>query len=297
METEKESKSEYLLHPIFNDLKEADQFYSVLSMNIIYWVPFGLSKKPIINYDSYFVGSMAETISSITKLLKCGHIADACTLVRRFDDLAITNVYIALRLEMRRKELYSKIGDGTWANKSLAEIEEATTDKAISAWMQDKLNQTDAAKLFSIKKMLKTIERADYLRLINTVLEPDSKIYATLRQRLDNYVHSNSYSTIISNDRCIYWEGRMRALNQLQIDLRTIIIRHLSYLFSINDHYLLDQNVIDTISMGMQPEPGAEFSVDMAIQEYLRKTIYKFRPDIAKVLIASTKMRLMDFMD
>lgn len=75
-------------------------------------------------------------------------------------------------------------------------------------------------------------------------------------------------------------------------DLQDIFIMHLSYLFYLNDHYMMSSDYVDSLEFGMEPEEDSLYWVAPAIQEIFNKVIKANRPDIAQIIKSKTSMKL-----
>ncbi len=89
--------NEYIKHPVFSSLRQYYEFYESLSFQIMNWLSVGTHS--LINIDTYTYSSIQGTLESIRMVLKKGRINDAYSLLRKFIDVTIINVYTNLYLE------------------------------------------------------------------------------------------------------------------------------------------------------------------------------------------------------
>ena len=68
---------EYLGHAVFDSLAAAADFYRKLSYSVMSFAPLWVKTRAIINYDSYFLEAIANSIISIRTVLELGHVSDA----------------------------------------------------------------------------------------------------------------------------------------------------------------------------------------------------------------------------
>jgi hypothetical protein len=113
-----------------------------------------------------------------------------------------------------------------------------------------------------------------------------------LRDRLNDHTHYNKYYYALLNDNQIYLKNRISYLERFSKDLENILILHLSYLFSINDHYMMSSGYLDNLDIGLQPEPDSQYFVSPFIQEIFNNVIKQNRPDLAIEIQNNTPMRL-----
>ena len=74
--------------------------------------------------------------------------------------------------------------------------------------------------------------------------------------------------------------------------LENIFILHLSYLFYLNDHYMMSMDYADSMDCGLMPEEGSQYYVAPFIQEIFDTVIKKKRPDLAREIKEGTPMLL-----
>jgi hypothetical protein len=94
--TEEKLRKEYTEHKIFDQLDKYSDFYNSLSFLIMSWHTSGTLG--IINLDTYAFTSMQGTIESIRDILKKGRINDAYSLLRKYYDSVLINIYTNLYL-------------------------------------------------------------------------------------------------------------------------------------------------------------------------------------------------------
>ncbi len=87
------SDEEYQKHTVFGDLERYVAFYESLAHSVLGFVSLGT--RAICNIDSYLFSSVQGTLASIQAILRDGRINDAYTLLRKYHDSAIINIYTA----------------------------------------------------------------------------------------------------------------------------------------------------------------------------------------------------------
>ena len=92
----------YKEHAVFEDLDKFISFYNSLSFSVMSFATLGT--KAIINIDTYVYSSIQGTLESIKIVLKSGRLGDAFSLLRKYHDSIILNVYTNLYLEKNRNQ-------------------------------------------------------------------------------------------------------------------------------------------------------------------------------------------------
>lgn len=254
----------YKNHPVFKQLTEYADFYNSLSFSIMCFMTSGTYS--VINIDTYTFSSMRGTLESIKDILFKGRINDSYALLRKYYDSTIVNVYSDLYL----KDHFS--------------IDNFIVEK-IDNWVKGK----DQLPEFRI--MSNYIRESDKLSAINTLLYQDDR-YKKLRERCNDHTHYNCYKNLLYNDSEIYLNNRVKTLDSFSSDLENIFILHLSYLFYLNDHYLMSSDYMDSMDCGEEPEEGSQYFVAPFIQDIFDTVVKIKRPDIATEIKSKTSMQL-----
>ena len=280
---------EYLGHAIFKSLNEASEFYRCLSDNVMCFVPKWVKAHPIINYDSYFFGSLANSIVSIKAILELGHITDAKALLRNLFDETIVNLYFMARLKKKDDEFINSITDEGPLIQGLQP--EKMFDINVSDWLAD--NKTK-----SLKKALRYEDMRDFLKreasIAGVVEYLDSSECKDIREWLNDAVHLNYYKAIPLNDGllCIDSE-RKSAVDELKHAFDRISMFHATCVFCLEPVYMMSSDYRDHMECGMPPPEGCQYDVAPFVQAYLDKTVYRAFPDWAEKLVESAApMRL-----
>ena len=254
----------YKNHRVFEKLSKYAVFYKDLANSVFNFSSQGTTS--IANIDTYVYSSIQGTLESIRTILLQGRINDAYSLLRKYYDLIIINVYTNLYLN----DHFS--------------VEHFIVDK-INNWVkgQDKLPQ--------YREMITYVRESDKLARINKLLENDD-IYKNLRNRCNNYTHYNFYVYVLLNDNEINLPNRVKVLDIFFEDLVNLFVMHLSYIFYLNDHYMMSSDYIDCLEMGITPEADSQYYVAPFIQEIFDSEIKTKRMDIAKEIISNSSMML-----
>ena len=257
----------YTEHQVFAELDRYAKFYERLAMLVFPFVQMGT--KAICNPDTYVYSSMQGTVESIKIILLAGRINDAYTLLRKYYDSAVINVY---------SNLYLK--DNFSIEKEKFVVEE------IDNWILGK------KKLPDYRVMSEYIRASKTLKPINDLLYRDEK-YKLLRDRCNNHTHYNFYRYVMLNDNEIHIKGgRGQFLERFRKDAQDIFLLHLGYVFFLNDHYMMSRDHLDALECNMQPEENSQYWVEPFIQDIFHEVITPGCPDITAAIKANSAMQL-----
>lgn len=254
----------YQEHRVFHELDRYMEFYAQLSMSVFSFVTMGT--KAICNIDSYVYSSMQGTLESMRTILIAGRINDAYTLLRKYHDSAVINVYSNLYLHNNFS------------------IENFIVEK-INNWLHGK------ERLPEYRLMSQYIRDSDALKPINGVFGIDDR-YKRLRDRCNDHTHYNFYRHAMLNDNQVHIENRGWWLDLFSEDVRDLFIFHLGYIFFLNGHYMMSSDHMDALEYGKQPEEDSQYWVAPFIQEVFDEVITPIRPDLMSAIKASSAMQL-----
>ncbi len=255
---------EYTEHPIFEQLHFYSEFYSFLSYSAIGWHLNGT--RFIMNLDTYTYSSIKGTINSISEILFKGRINDAYSLLRKYYDSIIINIYTNLYL-LDNFDFENLVVEKI--DKWIKGIDTIPEYRVISKYIKD------SSRLISINKLLSIDDR-----------------YKQIRDRCNNNTHYNFYSNVLLNDNKIYNPDRVKWLNYFTKDIEDLFIMHFSYIFFLNQHYMTSTDYRDSLEEGLQPEENSEYWVAPFVQETFDKIIKVKRSDIAQEIRNFTILQL-----
>ncbi|RLG15225.1 hypothetical protein DRN69_03370 [Candidatus Pacearchaeota archaeon] len=254
----------YKEHLVFGQLAEYATFYKNLSFSIFRFITQGTGSA--CNIDTYVYSSIQGTLESIKDILLNGRINDSYALLRKYYDSTIINIYSNLYLN-----------DHVNMNNFVVET--------INNWLQGK------RQLPRYREMLSYIKSSGKLSKINDLLYKDAT-YKDLRGRCNDHTHYNFYHNLLLNDNEIFLKNRLVALDSFSKDLKNIFILHLSYLFYLNEHYMMSSDYIDSLDCGLTPETDLQYYVAPFVQDIFDSVIKKNRMDIATEIMNKTNMKL-----
>lgn len=256
--------TEYKKHKVFEELSDFSEFYQSLSYNIMMFVSQGT--RAFLNLDTYVFSSISRTLESIRIVLFNGCINDGYSLLRKYYDATIINVYTNLYLENH------------------SSIENFIVER-IENWR----NGTEELPTFRV--MSQYIKESDKLNPITDLLSRDS-FYKEIRKRCNDHIHYNYYSNILLNDRKLYLPERIKSLDIFLDDLTAVFVQHFAYIFYLNAHYMMSSDYIDSLDLGMAPDEDSRYWVAPFIQLAFDRWIKTNRLDIADEMKSKLNMHL-----
>lgn len=257
--------NEFTKHCVFNQLADYIDFYDMLSYTTMGFASTGVIG--VINLNTHVFSSIKGTVDSIKLVLSNGRINDAYALLRKYYDSTIINIYTNLYIE-----------------------ENSSIEKYIVDEIQNWIKGTGTIPEYRVlSQYIKNYKR------LNTVTELIMKNdhYKNIRKRCNDHTHYNYYHNIIYNDNQLYLENRVKYLDMFSNDLKAVFIQHFAYLFYLKDYYMSSTNYIDYLEQGMEPPEDSQYWVASFIQDTFDKWIKPHRPDIAKVILDNTVMKLI----
>ena len=257
-------------HAVFDDLAYLKTFYDHLSTDVFQWGRSGVHA--IGNIDSYLYSSTAGTLDSIAIVLGNARIADAYTLLRRFQDSAVLNLYV----DELSDEWEKSLSMDNFSLKGLKTVEE---------WMKGK------TPIPEYRVMSQKIRQSPRLLPLTDLLYSDDR-YKELRERCNSHAHFNFYQNVLVNDNDIHLPQRTQLFERIRVDVIDLALLHMSYVFFAMPHYLMSRDHIDCREIGMEPDEGSEYWVAPYLQEFFDRYFKPCRPDLAKLILESTAMQL-----
>lgn len=255
---------DYQNNTIFKDLQTLSEFYGSMSYGTMKWAGRGTTS--LINLDTYVFSSIQGTLQSITLILKDGRINDAFSLLRKYFDSTIINIYTNLYID-----------------------DNFNIETFIVSKIQNWLEGTEQLPEYRI--MSQYLKLSEKLKPITEIIDKDN-IYKSIRERCNAHTHYNYYHNLITNDNNIATLNRIKHLDTYNSDLLHIFIQHLSYLFYISDHYMMADDYTDYKDLGMIPPQNSEYFVAPYIQDIFTNILNKHRPDLVQLIKSKTKMTL-----
>jgi len=255
----------YQEHRVFSELERSAKFYQQLATSVFSFATMGT--KSICNIDTYVYSSMQETIESIMMVLLSGRIGDAYyALLRKYYDSTIINIYANLYL------------------KNNFSIDNFVVEK-IYNWLQG------TEKIPEYRIMSQYIKSSGILKPVNDIFNIDER-YKLLRGRCNDYTHYNLFQHVMLNDNEVYLKNRGRWLERLAEDISDVFVHHLSYMFFLNDHYMMSSDYLDALECNMLPEESSQYWVAPFVQDIFDEVITPRRREVTALIKTSSAMQL-----
>lgn len=235
-----------------------------------------------------------QTLKSIKLCCSIGSFADANTLIRKLRDDLILYVYI-LDVTNKRKPFVedelSKLNVNS--PKELSDTllnlrfnSELTEDeKAVDAW----LNNTVLELPYKIKMKLSFENYMKFLKQNENIIKilDDYKLqnyWETLRNKLNNYVHSNGIQ--FTSHNLIKEHSEFLDVYLKNINTRTsYIITFFLVLIIMTEAALISStDMIDYLDCGMEPPEDCQYEIAPFIQEYIDNEVVKIHPELKQFL-------------
>lgn len=255
----------YQGHKIFQDLSKYIDFYNSWAFSTFFFMTQGTTS--VVNLDSYVFSSIKGTLSSINMILKDGRINDSWTLLRKYHDSIIINIYSCLFLK-----------DNFSINNFVV--------KKINDWIHGK------SSLPEFRIMSQYIRNHGELSELNKLIYETDDRYKKIRDRCNDNTHYNFFKNMLLNDNEIYLKNRILYIDRLRVDLRDLFILHVSYIFFLREWYMASSDYVDYLECGDTPPEDSQYWVAPFIQEIFNNCISNFRPDIANYLKKNLSMHL-----
>lgn len=256
-------QDEYKNHQIFKVLDNIIDFYNLFSFAVFQFLTIWV--KWILNIDSYIFSSIQWTIESIKFLILNGRINDAYTILRKYNDSIIINIYINLYLE-----------------------DNLCVDKIIVEEIQNWLNWKQKIPKYEI--MLKYIVSSEKLKDLNKII--NSKKYFKLRKKCNDNTHCNFFHNLLLNNNEIFNPNRIKELDLFLDYLEDLFILHISYLFYLSDHYMMSSDYMDYMDIWETPPSWSDKWVSPFVKKIFDNFLVKKTPEIANLIRNKTSMDL-----
>lgn len=247
---------EYKEHRVFSEINDMKNFYEGISYTCYSFTVSGT--RAIMNYASDVYTAIQNTLDSIDILLSIGHINDAYTLVRKYFDDVLVEIYIDAIIKEKHDQ------------------EKNFIVKDVDEWLFKK------HRIPSLKKLLSIIEKSESTKDIYPFFGWNS-YFKHNREILDDSVHSNRFSYMLLNCRDLQLPERVRHLQNIFIVLKQIFTMHLAFMFHLNPHYLSATDYIDSLDCGITPPEGSEYWLAPYAQNAFDKYI-KPNPSLASFI-------------
>lgn len=135
--------------------------------------------------------------------------------------------------------------------------------------------------------MSQYIKSSGILKPVNDIFSIDER-YKLLRKRCNDYTHYNLFQHVILNDNEVYLKNRGRWLEGLAEDISDVFVHHLSYMFFLNDHYMMSSDYLDALEC----KESSQYWVAPFVQDIFDEVITPRRREVTALIKTSSAMQL-----
>ncbi len=266
----------YLEHSVFVLLNDIAEFYNFLSFSTY---RFPKLIKASFNIDSNIQSSIGGTIESIYCLLKIGRINDAYSLVRKYNDAIIVDIYKFLLMNKDQQSLEKSLTDGSSYDPF---------DTKVNDW---------ASKIVDIKANIHKIHNDSRLSEINHFFDfSEDSSYIKNRQLCNDNSHYNSLRFFVLNDNDLYLGSpniRLKYVDKLKTIIMNLLVIHFSYICVLHPEYLTSTDYIDNLDCGSEPAEGSQYEVAPFVQNIFDKYVSPNNNKLADYLSSRNYLELI----
>ena len=245
------------------------RFYRDLADGVFQFASMGTTA--FCNIDTYVFTAIGGTLDSIGLVLRAGHVNDAYSLLRKYHDSIVINLYSNLYLRDH------------FAVEPITP--ESILVRQVNNWLHGK------SQLPEFRVMSQYIRDSKRVQEVNALLHKDGR-YKAIRDRCNDHTHYNYFANVMLNNREVHLPNRRRVVDQFQNDLRDLFVLHLGYALSVNQHYMVSGDYMDYMDCGQQPPDGCQYWVAPYVQRIFNDVLRAHRADVADLIKASTSMQL-----
>ena len=248
----------YQNHSVFkliNEISENYNFFSYSSFNHL-----NLHLSLTTNIDSIIFSSLKGTLNSINDILKVGRINDAFSLLRKYYEGVIIDIYKSAYI----KEKYT--------NLSFDYAEQ------IEKWCKGE------KELPQYSKMIKYLQRVKCLEKIRPFYDIQEKgFYDKIKMKCNENLHYNKLGYMLLNNSDYYVENREQYLTLIHKYISAIFEFHMACLFILHPEYWIASDYIDALECGCTPKENSQYWISPAGQQMFNK-LWGNKPQIAELL-------------
>lgn len=270
---------QYLSHRIFDDLIGAKSLYKSLSCTIL---PFGrIGTSGIGNFDTYVFSSIEKSLLSICTLVERGLISDGYAILRKVYELAVTDIYLNLKLAEFDEDLLNGAVETMGERFNLGETQ-------VKRWLG-----SNRFKLAGYDEMYKFVSKHALTKEMSNALSSEID-FGDLRGRFNDYVHHNGMRFVIINDYEVMSGDRIKLLDGFRLDLLYSLAMHLLLYFTINPQFMMSSDYADYMDEGMTPPEGCQYWVNPDLIIFLRNYLVELLPNSTTMLMTESGMTFED---
>lgn len=228
---------------VFEEIAYIREFYDHLSFSCYQIVPTGAPGAA--NYASYIYESLRATLDSIRLSLEAGNLTDTYTLVRKYYDDVLIEIYF----DVVRKDKFD------WMTNRVVED--------IDNWIKREQWIPRIERIMAVLKESKSTKEIYPFFGWDTYLKHN-------REVLDGTVHTSSFSNILLNCK-VATVDREKHKQNITTLIRQFFTLHMAFIFHLNSHYMMASDYMDYLECGMTPPEGCERLIAPYAQEAFDK--------------------------
>lgn len=246
------------------ELSYIKKFYEYLSDRIFYIPTSGITR--ISNITSSIIDSLIETVDSSYILAKKGRFNDSYSLMRKYYDAVILDIYI---------NTYIK--------------NEQNIDQLIVPLIEDWANGIKA--LPSFKNMTVYIKNKKALGSLEKYFFNNEKL-RTIREECNNNIHHNGLRYLLINSPLVDSQMKRQLLENISKELSEIFTFHVCSLFYINGYYMMSSDYTDHMEIGMKPPENCQYWISPFIKDFFDNRLKKTHSFVFKQLKKDSYMEI-----
>ncbi|QYK54334.1 MAG: hypothetical protein KF824_05400 [Fimbriimonadaceae bacterium] len=281
---------EYLEHSIFGDLVQTEEFYEFLSDLI--WPQISPTRNLLGNLDSSFFDSLAGTVESMRAILLTGRITDAYTLLRKFNESTLLQIYTMLCFEEKIAELRDtspkiELMDQEKFVQYLEHVfKQGIYVEEIEDWLTGDKSLPNLRIISPKVASFSTTSQLDALF--------DSQKYKQISERCNDHVHTNYYKHLVLNQRHLKNETLIVSLKQFAQDFRDLLTKHITFVLFLHPEYMRSSDYVDHLECGLVPEHGSEYWIAPFIKDFFNNVITPLRPEVVEFIVSKSGMIIIE---
>lgn len=273
-------------HSVFETIALMISTYEVVSMTA--FSTLGQYRSRAHGIDSWFLDSISGTLDSIRLCLSRGHISDAYGLLRSVVERTWLHTYLLdrscqddmmVQIETDSPEAFSEslvkhFGTEDWY------------DRAIEDWIAGR------KPLPALREIRPSLQMSQHLVDLNALFPSNED--KEISDRCNDHLHVNFAKFLFSHYDGYRLDKLVPACNQIEIDLKFVISKHLTHLFFFRQSYMASDDYVGSLDCGLEPEEGSQYWVAPVVQEFYDKLVSPKSPGIVDFLRAQTSMEIAE---
>jgi hypothetical protein len=252
---------------IFQSIEEIKEFYDFLSTNDDS-ITVAVAKGPI-NYNTDIFSSLFNTLDSIQQLLRLGRINDAFSLIRKYNDAVIIQIY-ALIVSENEERLFSEESHSLY-------------DNIVNEWVNGKACLIEKGDYDSKEEAYLSVIKGKDVALNRLLFNKRTRVaYGQKRGIGDDNLHYNNWNTFrFNNPQIMDYPISLSLLSEAYDAIRLLFVIHFSYLILLKPMAMLSCDYIYALEEGLTPDEETKNYAASIFCEMFEKYIGTFDKELA----------------